>query len=41
MIRTRDKVIHDYFGVDWDIVWGVLKKDLPELKRKILEIREK
>jgi len=31
----RDKIIHFYFGVDWDIVWKVISKNLPELKPKI------
>jgi uncharacterized protein with HEPN domain len=28
----RDKLIHYYFGVNWDIVWSVIKNKLPELK---------
>lgn len=28
----RDKVIHDYFGVNLEIVWAVIVKDLPELE---------
>ena len=31
----RDKVIHDYFGVNLDIVWGVVEKDLPQLRRAV------
>lgn len=31
----RDKIIHFYFGVNWDIVWDVIEKQLPELKSKI------
>ena len=31
----RDKVIHDYFGVDVNIVWETIKKDVPELEQKI------
>lgn len=27
----RDKVIHDYFGVNLTIVWAVVVRDLPEL----------
>jgi uncharacterized protein with HEPN domain len=27
----RDKVIHDYFGVNLDIVWAVVEKELPKL----------
>jgi uncharacterized protein with HEPN domain len=31
----RDKVIHDYFGVNLDIVWAVVEKDLPALRRAV------
>ena len=31
----RDKLIHFYFGVKWDIVWSVFKNKIPELKTKI------
>jgi len=31
----RDKLIHDYFGVDIDAVWDTVKKDLPNLKAEI------
>jgi uncharacterized protein with HEPN domain len=34
----RDKLIHDYFGVDIDAVWDVVKKDLPFLKARIEQI---
>lgn len=34
----RDKVIHYYFGVDWDIVWDVIKNRLPKLKEQIENI---
>ena len=32
---TRDILIHKYFGVDADIVWNIVKKDLPDLKREV------
>ncbi len=35
---TRDKLIHDYFGVDYAIVWDIVKGELPELRRQIEEI---
>jgi len=38
--KMRDKAIHDYLGVNYDIVWGVVQKDLPELKRKLKRIIE-
>ena len=37
---TRDKMIHHYFGVDLDIVWRIIKDDIPTLKKKILNIKE-
>ena len=41
IIGTRDKMIHHYFGIDLDMVWEIVKKDIPMLKKQILEIREK
>lgn len=35
---TRDKVIHNYFGVNLDIVWEIIEQDLPHLKKKIEKI---
>lgn len=32
---TRDKLIHQYFGVDWNILWDVMKEKLPSLRSKI------
>ena len=40
IIGTRDRLIHAYFNVDLDILWEIIKKDLPELKDKILEIEK-
>ena len=31
----RDKVIHDYFGVNLEIVWAVVQKELPRLNSAI------
>lgn len=41
MAGMRDKLIHDYFGVDLDAVWDTAKKDIPVLKNKIENIIEK
>jgi len=37
---TRDKMIHHYFGVNLDIIWDIIKINLPGLKVKILKIKE-
>lgn len=39
--RMRDKLIHQYFDVDLDIVWKVIKEDLPVLKKEIKITLEK
>ena len=31
----RDRLIHGYFGVDYDIVWDVVENEIPELKIEI------
>ena len=31
----RDKVIHRYFEINWQIVWNVITDDLPTLEPKI------
>ena len=36
----RDKLIHDYFGVNSKIVWKTVKEDLPRLKKLIVRILE-
>jgi len=28
---TRDRLIHGYFDVDMDVVWGIVTEDLPRL----------
>ncbi len=35
MAGMRDKLIHEYFGVDWSIVWMVVVEELPPLRPKI------
>ncbi len=37
---TRDKMIHHYFGVDLDIIWDIIKTNLPNLKKNILKIKK-
>lgn len=34
----RDKLIHHYFGVDWDIVWNVIKNKIPEFRESLEKI---
>ena len=38
IVGMRDKLIHDYFGVDLDAVWDTARKDIPRLKTQVAEL---
>ena len=43
MAKMRDKIIHAYFGINYKIVWKVIKERLPQIKpiiQKMLEEME-
>jgi uncharacterized protein with HEPN domain len=35
MAGMRDRLIHDYFGIDYEIVWDVVRNRIPGLQRQI------
>jgi uncharacterized protein with HEPN domain len=37
----RDRLVHDYFGVDYDIVWDVIQNKIPDLRMQIINILKK
>jgi uncharacterized protein with HEPN domain len=41
MAGMRDRLIHDYMGVNYSIVWDVVKNKIPELYNQIKEVIEK
>jgi len=36
----RDILIHQYFGIDLDLTWQVIYRDLPKLKKQIIDIKK-
>ena len=36
----RDKLIHGYFSVDYEIVWDVAKNIIPEFKNQLIKIMD-
>jgi len=41
MAGMRDRLIHDYMGVNYFIVWDVVKNKIPELHDQIVDVLEK
>jgi uncharacterized protein with HEPN domain len=35
---TRDKLIHDYLGVDYELVWDIAQNKIPGLRRAMEEV---
>jgi uncharacterized protein with HEPN domain len=38
IVGLRDKISHDYRGVDANILWSVIHKDLPKLKFALIDM---
>lgn len=40
IIRSRHIVVHEYFGVDFEIVWRIVKVHIPPLKEQLKSLIE-
>ena len=38
MARMRDRLIHHYFGTDYELVWSIVSKNIPALKDQVQTI---
>lgn len=41
MVGMRNILVHHYFEIDRDVVWAVVERDLPPLRRQIQELLAK
>ncbi len=35
---VRNVLVHEYFGIDYDIIWNAIKDRIPDLKQKISNV---
>ncbi|MBL7075728.1 DUF86 domain-containing protein [candidate division KSB1 bacterium] len=40
MIDFRNVIIHEYFGISINIVWDIIKNELPPLEKEIRKLKE-
>ena len=36
----RNRIVHEYFGVDLDLIWQIINNDLPEFEKGLKEIKK-
>lgn len=41
MAGMRDRLIHDYMGTNYNIVWDVIKNKIPQLQAQLTEVNFK
>ena len=39
IIGLRNRIVHDYIGVDVEIIWQIVEKEIPHLKKQLEGIR--
>lgn len=38
IVGLRNRIVHEYFGVDLEIVWEILQKDLADLRLRLSQM---
>jgi len=41
IIGLRNRISHEYFGIDFSIIWNIIKLELPVVKKEIQKIYKK
>jgi uncharacterized protein with HEPN domain len=41
MAGMRDRLVHDYMGINYSIVWDVIQNKIPILLKQIIEVIDK
>ena len=40
IVGLRNRIVHEYFGISIEIVWNIVKQELPKLKKPMKQILE-
>lgn len=40
MRGLRNRIVHDYFGIDYEIVWDIIQNDLENLVEQIQDVKD-
>jgi uncharacterized protein with HEPN domain len=40
IVSQRNRIVHEYFGIDWQLVWKTVTADLPRLREQIAALLE-
>ncbi len=38
IIGLRNRIVHDYFGLDYELIWEIINNDLPQLQNSLERI---
>jgi uncharacterized protein with HEPN domain len=38
IIGLRNRIVHDYFGIDVELVWRIIQNDLPIFRNKLISL---
>ena len=39
VVGLRNRIVHEYFGIDLEIIWQILQRDLPSLQSSVQSLR--
>jgi uncharacterized protein with HEPN domain len=37
----RNRIVHHYFGIDYEIVWSIIENDLDMLYKKLFDLKDR
>jgi len=41
IVNARNRITHEYFGINLETIWSIVKNDLPPLKKAVEELLRK